>query len=77
VAFSPHGESRENRIEGRLVAEVVKRLFRDAGAAPGYVDAIGAHSLRRGFITSADMAGATTAKIMGRDGEFFRAQAEP
>src|SRR5450755_4320462 len=31
VAFSPHGELRETRIEGRLVAEVVKRLFRAAG----------------------------------------------
>jgi integrase len=64
VAFSPHGELRETRIEGRLVAEVVKRLFRDAGAAPGEIDTIGAHSLRRGFVTSADMAGATTAQIM-------------
>jgi integrase len=64
VAFSPHGELRETRIEGRLVAEVVKRLFRDAGAAPGEIDTMGAHSLRRGFVTSADMAGATTAQIM-------------
>jgi integrase len=64
VAFSPHGELCETRIEGRLVAEVVKRLFRDAGAAPGDINAIGAHSLRRGFVTSADMAGATTAQIM-------------
>jgi integrase len=64
VAFSPHGELRETRIEGRLVAEIVKRLFRDAGASPSDVDAIGAHSLRRGFVTSADMAGATTAQIM-------------
>jgi integrase len=64
VAFSPHGEPRETRIEGRLVADVVKRLFRDAGAAPGEIGAIGAHSLRRGFVTSADMAGATTAQIM-------------
>jgi hypothetical protein len=61
VAFS-HGELRETRIQGRLVAEVVKRLFRDAGASN--VDAVGADSLRRGFITSADMAGATTAQIM-------------
>jgi aspartyl aminopeptidase len=64
VAFSPHGELRETRIEGRLVAEVVKRLFRDAGASSRDVDAIAAHSLRRGFVTSADMAGATTAQIM-------------
>jgi integrase len=64
VACSPHGEFRETRIEGRLVAEVVKRLFRDAGASPGDVHAIGAHSLRRGFVTSADLAGATTAQIM-------------
>ena len=62
VVFSPHGELRE--IEGRLVAEVVKRLFRDAGAAPGEIGNIAAHSLRRGFITSADRAGATTAQIM-------------
>jgi 3-hydroxyacyl-CoA dehydrogenase len=64
VAFSPHGELREARIEGRLVAEVVKQLFGDAGASPRDVDAIGAQSLRRGFVTSADMAGATTAQIM-------------
>jgi hypothetical protein len=35
VALSPHGELRDTRIEGRLVAEVVKRLFRGAGAVPG------------------------------------------
>jgi hypothetical protein len=29
-SFSPRGELRETRIEGRLVAEVVKRLFRSA-----------------------------------------------
>jgi integrase len=74
------------RIDGRVVAEVVKRLFRDAGSAeseveedrrpqpaPGVRDVgrygrgdhrIGAHSLRRGFVTSAYMAGATTAQIM-------------
>jgi site-specific recombinase XerC len=45
VAFSPHGALGETRIEGRLVAEVVKRLFRDAGASRRDVDAIGAHSL--------------------------------
>jgi hypothetical protein len=50
-SFSPHGELRETRIEGRLVAEVVKRLFRDAGASPSEIDAIGGHSLRRGFVT--------------------------
>jgi integrase len=64
VAFSPHGELRETRIEGRLVADVVKRLFRDAGSSKSDIDAIGAHSLRRGFVTSADIAGATTAQIM-------------
>jgi site-specific recombinase XerC len=63
VAFSPHGELRETRIDGRLVAEVVKRLFRDAGSSESEVEKI-AHSLRRGFVTSADMAGATTAQIM-------------
>jgi integrase len=64
VAFSPHGELRETRIDGRLVAEVVKRLFRDAGSSESGVDSIAAHSLRRGFVTSADLAGATTAQIM-------------
>jgi hypothetical protein len=48
VAFSPHGELRETRIEGRLVAEVVKRLFRNAGASQRDVDAIGAHSCAGG-----------------------------
>jgi hypothetical protein len=46
------------------VAEVVKRLFRDAGAGPGDIGPIVAHSLRRGLVKSADMAGATTAQIM-------------
>jgi integrase len=55
VAFSPHGELRETRIKGRLVAEVVKRLFRDAGTPASDIENIGAHSLRRGFITSADI----------------------
>jgi hypothetical protein len=76
VAFSPHGELGETRTEGRLVAEVVKRLFRDAGAAPSEVDVIGAHRLRRGFVMSADMAGATTAQIMdvtgNRDSKSLR-----
>jgi hypothetical protein len=62
LAFSPHGELRETRIEGRLVAEVVKRLFRDADASESDIDAIGAHSLRRGFVTSADIAGATSGR---------------
>ena len=51
-----------NRIGGRLVAEVVKRLFRDAGAARRRCDP-GASPARRGLVTSADMAdmvGATT-----------------
>jgi integrase len=64
VAFSPHGELRETQIEGRLVAEVIKRLFRDAGSSKSEVEKIAAHSLRRGFVTSADIAGATTAQIM-------------
>jgi len=64
VAFSPHGELRETRIEGRLVAEVVKRLFRDTGSSESEVEKVAAHSLRRGFVTSADMAGATAAQIM-------------
>src|SRR5450755_2649079 len=57
VTFSPRGELRESRIEGAARGRVVKRLFRDAGAAPSDVDAIGAHVWRRGFVTSADMAG--------------------
>jgi hypothetical protein len=77
IAFSPHGELRETRIEGRLVAEVVKRLFPDAGAAPGDIDAIGAHSLRRGFVTSADMAGATTAQIMEVTGTAIQSRCGP
>jgi hypothetical protein len=76
VSFSPHGELRETRIDGRLVAEVVKRLFRDAGASPRDVDAIGAHSLRRGFVTSADMAGATTAQIMDVTGIGIRSRCD-
>jgi integrase len=63
-SFSPHGELRDARIEGRLVAEVVKRLFRHAGSSQSEVGKIAAHSLRRGFVTSADMAGAITAQIM-------------
>jgi hypothetical protein len=40
----------------------MKRLFRDAGVSPGEIDNIAA-SLRRGFVTLADMAGAATAQI--------------
>ena len=46
------------------MAEVVKRLFRHAGSSQSEVGKISAHSLRRGFVTSADMVGATTAQIM-------------
>ena len=67
VAFSPHGELRETRIEGRLVAEVVKRLFRDAGASPNDVDAIGAHSLRRG-VDVGRYGGGDNRADHGRDG---------
>ena len=69
MAFSPHGELRETRIEGRLVAEVVKRLFRDAGSSDSEVGKMAAHSLRRGFVTSAaDMAGGHHRADYGRDG---------
>jgi integrase len=63
-SFSPRGKLRDVRIDGRVVAKVVKRLFHDAGSSPGEIANIAAHSLRRGFVTSADMAGATTAQIM-------------
>jgi integrase len=63
-SFSPRGELRDVRIDGRVVTEVLKRLFRQAGSSPREVANIAAHSLRRGFVTSADMAGATTAQIM-------------
>jgi hypothetical protein len=53
--FSPRREMRDVRIDGRVVAEVVKRLFRDAGFSPSDVEKIAAHSLRRGFVTSADI----------------------
>jgi hypothetical protein len=73
VVFSPHGEPRATRIEGRLVAEVVKRLFRDAGAAASDVDAIGA---RAGFATAAARAGRTEAAIM-RHGRWKSVQVSP
>jgi hypothetical protein len=76
VAFSPHAELRETRIEARLVAEVVKRLFRDVGTAPGEIDSIGAQSLWRGFVTSADMADATTAQIMDVTGIGIRSRCD-
>jgi len=63
-SFSPRAELRDARIDGRVVTEVVKRLFRQAGSSKSAVANIAAHSLRRGFVTSADMAGATTAQIM-------------
>jgi hypothetical protein len=48
VAFSQHGELRETRIDGQLVAAVVKRLFRDAGSSESEAGKIAAHSLRGG-----------------------------
>jgi restriction system protein len=57
------------RIDGRVVmTEVVKRLFRQAGSSKSEVANIAAHGLRRGFVTSADVAGATTAQIMDATG---------
>lgn len=68
-SFTPQGElKRDSRIDGRVVAEVTKRIFRRAGASKGEVARIAAHSLRRGFATSADIAGATTSQILAVGG---------
>ena len=51
------------RIDGRVVADALKRLFVEAEFPAEHVAAIAAHSLRRGFVTSADAAGMTHAQI--------------
>jgi integrase len=51
------------RIDGRVVADALKRLFLEAEFPPEHVAAIAAHSLRRGFVTSADAAGMTHSQI--------------
>jgi integrase len=57
------GALREPRIEPRAVAAILKRLYALAGFSEAF-KAIAAHSLRRGFVTSAEAAGATAAEIM-------------
>ena len=71
-AFSIQGELQAHRIEPRAVAAVLKRLYAQAGYGEEHIRAIAAHSLRRGFITSADAAGATAAEIMAVSGHRDR-----
>lgn len=52
-----------SRIDGRVVADVLKRIYRQAGVSEEDVAAIAAHSLRRGFVTSADAAGMSFSQI--------------
>lgn len=70
--FSIQGELQAHRIEPRAVAAVLKRLYTHAGYSEAHIRAIAAHSLRRGFITSADAAGATAAEIMAVSGHRDR-----
>ena len=71
-AFSIDGHLCAHRIQARVVAAVLKRLYTQAGYRPEHIAAIAAHSLRRGFITSADGAGATAAEIMAVTGHKDR-----
>jgi integrase len=71
-AFSIRGDLMEHRIEPRTVAAILKRLYADAGFSEAHIKSIGAHSLRRGFVTSADAAGSTAAEIMAVTGHRDR-----
>ena len=70
--FSILGQLSARRIEPRAVAAVLKRLYADAGFSEAHIRSIGAHSLRRGFVTSADAAGSTAAEIMAVTGHKDR-----
>lgn len=71
-AFSITSELQSHRIEPRAVAAALKRLYTQAGYTQEHIRAIAAHSLRRGFITSADAAGSTAAEIMAVTGHRDR-----
>ena len=71
-AFSIRGELSQHRIEPRAVAAILKKLYADAGFSEAHIKSIGAHSLRRGFVTSADAAGSTAAEIMAVTGHRDR-----
>jgi integrase len=71
-AFSIGGELSGHRIEPRAVAAILKRLYAHAGFSETHIKSIGAHSLRRGFVTSADAAGSTAAEIMAVTGHRDR-----
>jgi integrase len=71
-AFSIDGEVQDHRIEPRVVAAVLKKLYTKAGFTKEHIKTIAAHSLRRGFITSADAAGSTAAEIMAVTGHRDR-----
>ena len=62
--FSIHGKLKEHRVDGRDVTLALKRLAEKAGMSPDVVAKIASHSLRRGYITSADEAGVRTTDIM-------------
>jgi integrase len=71
-AFSIRGQLLEHRVEPRALAAILKRLYADAGFSEAHIKSIGAHSLRRGFVTSADAAGSTAAEIMAVTGHRDR-----
>jgi len=63
--FTLNRKMTQNRIDGRDVARAVKRLCIQAGVDPAK---FAAHSLRRGFVTSADEAGVRRSLIREQGG---------
>jgi site-specific recombinase XerD len=62
--FDLNGKLSANRVDGRDVTRAIKRLATDAGLPDEQIARIASHSLRRGFVTSADRAGASVHSIM-------------
>ncbi|MGH7660284.1 MAG: site-specific integrase, partial [Vulcanimicrobiaceae bacterium] len=62
--FDLNGRLTANRIDGRDVTRALKRVAAAAGLPSEQIARIASHSLRRGFVTSADRAGASVHAIM-------------
>ena len=70
--FDLEGHLTGNRVDGRDVTRALKRTLEAAGVPEETISRIASHSLRRGFITSADKAGVGVHAIMKTTGHKDR-----
>ena len=73
-AIDRHGRLRARGLSGKAIAKIVKRLGAELGLDP---KKLGGHSLRRGFVTSADAANVPERDIMQVTAHRSRSGIEP